>query len=212
MELTEKKSGKGPAKQDSFKELREDKLLGVDQRDKGYKELLKQEVALHANVEQTEYEKRLVQQLLARQATGAEGPEAPLQHAMTGEMTAIQQKAQAFKPIQDLLRRGKHRGKVKITIRQQAPGGQMVALPLPTDSKGRQIAAAFHVDKKDYDPAATGARDQLLELLNKVHTTNTRQAQPVDLAQVQMLTQGRGGGITGTGETSQVLEIMERTA
>ena len=43
MELTEKKSGKGPAKQDSFKELREDKLLGVDQRDKGYKELLKQE-------------------------------------------------------------------------------------------------------------------------------------------------------------------------
>ena len=34
----------------------------------------------------------------------------------------------------------------------------MVPLPLPTDKDGKIVAAAFHVDKKDYDPNASAAK------------------------------------------------------
>ena len=61
----------------------------------------------------------------------------------------------------------------------------MVPLPLPTDKSGKIVAAAFHVDKKDYDPNASAAKGQLLDLLSKVHTTNTKQVQPVDSARVK---------------------------
>ena len=58
----------------------------------------------------------------------------------------------------------------------------MLPLPIPTDKTGKFIKAAFQVDRKDYDPNATIAKDQILDLLSKVHTTNSKQVQPVDIS------------------------------
>ena len=84
----------------------------------------------------------MMAQLLKRQQAKQEGPD--YTHAHTEE-ELLHMKTEAFKPIQDMKKRGKHRGKVKITIKQQGPDGKMVSVPLPD---GQSLNAAFHIDKK----------------------------------------------------------------
>ena len=51
----------------------------------------------------------------------------------------------------------------------------------------------------------------MLDLLNKVHTTNTHQAQPVDLntANVKVLKQAKNG--KNIGKNTDVVDLMNRT-
>ena len=64
-------------KQDSYKDLKEDKLLGLDQRDSKYKKALAEEVKQIAKIDHAD--SSMMAQLLLRQQAKQEGPD--LMHA-----------------------------------------------------------------------------------------------------------------------------------